>query len=303
MLQWSKYFQSPAYLELYRKMIMNPDYANLIAKWVSLENHFSVLDVGCGTGAFSYYLSSQTNSSDFYGIDIDEQFIRLATEKANNECHNANRFHFSVANALSMPFADNSFDLVVSYTALTNIPNGKRVMDEMIRVVKKGGTVASITAQSFSFTPQFEGIYPPSHRYYYEYKNLTVMVLRMYESIQPISDYTQYGVAPEKVPTLFANSALHDIEMHPIGNAFSLSNAHLSNDDKRSIINLMYQAEHDKFCAYMALEQSRHFISHEQAERYLRVLELRKDALLSDIGENKIWEWFGGAQILMCGKK
>ncbi len=304
MLSWSKFFQNPEYLDLYRKMIMDPDYVDLIAKWIHLKDKMKILDVGCGTGAFTYYLANKTKNSCFYGIDIDELFIQSANEKINKIQNNMkNKFHFSVADALSLPFNENTFDIVVSYTALTNIPNSKLALDEMIRVTKPNGHIASVTSQSFSYVPQYEGIYPSSHSYYYEYKNLRIRVQQMYESIQPILEYTKYGTDPEKIPSLFAESKLNNIEMHPIGNAFSLSNSTYTLEEKKEFIEMSYKAEYNKFCAYMQLDEAMQYISQDLANRYLNVLLKRKEALLSNIEENTIWEWFGGAQILVCGQK
>lgn len=304
MLLWSKYFQSPDYLELYRKMVMNPEYKELIAKWIRLQNGLQILDVGCGTGVFATYLSDQTQDSTFYGIDIDDNFITCANKKVKElEIQTNNKFNFSIGNALALPFEENSFDLVISYTALTNIPDSKKAMHEMIRVVKPGGWISSVTAQSFTYISQFEGVYPPSHDYFYEYKSIKKMVDTMYESIQPISEYIQYGTEPEKIPSLFAESGLQHIEMHPIGHAFSLSNAIYTPEEKKIIIELSYKAEYDKFLAFMELDEAQHYISVETKKRYLELLQKRRKTLLNDIEENKIWEWIGGAQLLMCGQK
>ncbi len=258
---------------------------------------------GCGTGAFCYYLSELTEESTFYGVDIDELFIQSAREKIKKQnCKNS--YVFEVGDALNLPFEDNYFDLVISYTALTNIPNGKKVINEMRRVVKKDGMVASVTAQSFKFLPFYEGDYSfLQYPFYYEYKELRNKVEKMYQSIQPIGEYTQYGVAPEKIPSLYATSGLKNVVMHPIGYAFSLSNSIFTREEKIDLIKLELDAELEKFNAYLKIDNENRIITCEEEKKYVRLLNERAKTLIERVDDNNSWEWIGGAQLLMCGKK
>ncbi len=303
MLPWSIYFQNPSYLTLYRKMVMDPDYVPLICKWGRLQDNMKILDVGCGTGAFCFYLARGIHKCDFFGIDIEDTFIKCA----NHQCRSQdtdNHFYFSVANALDIPFPDDCFDAVISYTALTNIPDSSKVMSEMTRVVKPDCYVISITAQSFQYHPYDEGNYMgldiPG---YYRLKILADKVSNMYSIIQPFSDYYQYGTLPERIPLLFANSKLQDIEMHPIGWSYSLSNHKYSEREKEEFVSLSLEAEILKFDAYMGLDKAKSLITKEEAEEYKSLLQKKAEVLLKNINTNSVWEWFGGAQLLMCGRK
>lgn len=178
-----------------------------------------------------------------------------------------------------------------------------KAMQEMRRVTKKDGLIASVTAQSFAFQPRYMGNYPSSHRYIHEYRSMHSYISGLYERIQPSMDYLQYGTDPLNIPSLFAQSNLRNIEMHPIGCAFSLSNSTLTLDEKKQIIELEYMAERNKFEEFYKLPTFAQYISNEDAMRYLDLLLSRKNMLLCNLNDNSIWEWFGGAQILMIGQK
>lgn len=300
MLKWSKYFQNPEYLLLYRTMTLHPDLRNLISIWIGLKDNMKVLDVGCGTGAFIYYLAKGTKKCHYYGIDIDSIFIKKANELIVD---NNNYYKFILGDAIKLPFPDEFFDIVTSYTFLTNMPNGKSALNEMKRVVKKNGTVSSITAQNFDKI-SFDGEYPILYsNYYFEYKTLRREIEDLYENIQPSSDYVKYGTSPQKIPILYVDCGFHNIKMYPLGWGYSLSNSVQSKREKEQFIKLFFIAEKNKFEAFMELPEFNRKISLQKYNRYLKLLELHKDALLSSIGENKIWEWQGGSQLLIIANK
>ena len=300
MLKWSKYFQTPQHLELYRTMIMDADYKGLISRWIRLRDNCRILDVGCGTGAFVSYLATETTGSEFIGIDIDDDFIAYANGKLFPK---SNSYKFLVGDACNLPFEDESFDLVISYTALTNIPDSNRVMSEMLRVARINGWISSVTTQGSKYNPGFEGEYLSQHNYYREYRSLRHLILNAYEQVQPSLEYLQYGTEPQKIPLLFSKSGLHGVEMHAIGNAFSLSNSLLPISEKKRLIELDYLCERNKFAAFQELEAMRRLVDTETMERYLSVLKERRDSLLKDAENNQAWEWIGGAQLLMCGQR
>jgi len=302
MLEWAKFFQTPKYLDLYRKITMVDDYKPIVANWIGLQDSMSILDVGCGTGAFCFYLSTETKNSTFTGIDIDPIFIAEAQKKTIDTSEN--QFKFLVGDALKLPFSDNSFDLVVSYTVLTNLPNGSEAIKEMIRVLKPGGSVVSVTTQSLQYLPNFEGIYSLSqNRYYPEYKYYMEKVNKIYETIQPYNEYLQYGTSPEKIPLLFSKSDLKNIKAYPLSYIFSLSNAIYTKKQKEEFIQDMYCAEIEKLHNYVQLPTMKEYLSSSETQRYEELLDEHRKSLLKHINENRVWQWFGGAQILITGEK
>ena len=102
-----------------------------------------ILDAGCGTGVFSFdLLSFRTH---IIGIDISLPMLMRAREKAR-----AYQPHFSLADISNLPFRENSFDKVVSITALEFIEDAKGALRELFRVTKKGGSIVVATLNSLS---------------------------------------------------------------------------------------------------------------------------------------------------------
>lgn len=95
-----------------------------------------VLDVGCGTGNFSIKLVRL--GCDVLGIDISREMLAVAGEKARMEGFKVD-FRYMDVNA--MEFADESFDAVISMAALEFMKDHSRALDEMFRVLKRGGNL------------------------------------------------------------------------------------------------------------------------------------------------------------------
>jgi len=94
----------------------------------------AILDVGCGTGNLSLKLARLGCS--ITGIDISEKMLTFAREKAQKEQHPA---EFMSMDASDLEFPEEAFDAVVSMAALEFMQDQQKTLDEMFRVLKKGG--------------------------------------------------------------------------------------------------------------------------------------------------------------------
>lgn len=100
-----------------------------------------VLDLGCGEGrhVISAYIEADVHS---VGVDLSLEDLRTTREKfaAFDEPGNtAKSFGLSSANALELPFADNTFDKVICSEVLEHIPDYQGALAEIERVLKPGG--------------------------------------------------------------------------------------------------------------------------------------------------------------------
>lgn len=94
-----------------------------------------ILDSGCGTGMF---LEELSNRAEFVvGVDASPEMLKVAKGRAGKAT-------LVLADADSIPFADWSFDTVVSVTLLQNMPNPAATVREVARVLSLGG-VAVLT--------------------------------------------------------------------------------------------------------------------------------------------------------------
>jgi ubiquinone/menaquinone biosynthesis C-methylase UbiE len=97
-----------------------------------------VLDVGTGTGLLSLVIAQQHPEWQVTGIDISEDMLKLASEAAMRNGF-SDGIKFQNASAESLPFPDNSFDIVVSNASLHLWKEPVKVIDQMVRVTSPGG--------------------------------------------------------------------------------------------------------------------------------------------------------------------
>lgn len=298
-MEWSKYFQNPTYMEMTRKAILGDDLKPLIKNYCKIKNGMDILDIGCGTGSFTRYLADDDDNLKITGVDNDTFFIENA-KKFALEKGLSDRLNFLVGDACEIPLSDNSFDVVVSHTFLTSIKNPKKALEEMKRVVRNGGVIASITAMSFSNQTWHKGYYPVECNWYKRLTELETKVWTMYQAIDPLTNYTQ-GIATSEIPHFFYENGLKDISIYPIGKAFSLSNAAMPIDEKKEYIIGMYEADKEKVLNFIEIESSLKYFTKEDCDEYISLLLAKRDFLLENLGENYIWEWYGGANVLITG--
>jgi tocopherol O-methyltransferase len=102
-----------------------------------------ILDLGCGIGGSSLYLAEKLGAQ-VTGISLSPVQIKRARERALNRGL-ANQVTFEVANALEMPFADQSFDWVWSLESGEHMPDKTKFLQECYRVLKPKGRLILAT--------------------------------------------------------------------------------------------------------------------------------------------------------------
>lgn len=101
-----------------------------------------VLEIAIGTGLQSdYYI--QNKLSSFTGIDTSSGMLKEAAEKIKLSLPGV-KSSLKIMDAEKLEFADNSFDSVIDTYSLCVIDQPETTVKEMVRVVKKGGTVVLV---------------------------------------------------------------------------------------------------------------------------------------------------------------
>lgn len=112
-------------------------------KWVvrlaDLPPGGSLLDVGSGTGELARYATLISKDSISVSVDFTPEMIRVGKKLPGGES-----LLWSEADALSLPFCDNTFDSVVSGFFLRNVSDVKAALTEQLRVLKPGGRMVAL---------------------------------------------------------------------------------------------------------------------------------------------------------------
>ncbi len=114
-----------------------------------------VLDLCCGTGDLAFALArvgkARILGADFAHTMLVRAKAKSATLSLSAGANASTRMPFFEADALRLPFADASFDLVTSAFGFRNLANYEAGLREIQRVLKPGGTIAIL---EFSEPPQ-----------------------------------------------------------------------------------------------------------------------------------------------------
>ncbi|MFW9874542.1 MAG: class I SAM-dependent methyltransferase [Candidatus Thorarchaeota archaeon] len=108
-------------------------------KLAELKPGMKVLDVSSGRGTQSIFYAKEFGV-EVIGIDISEEMVKSAMKNAKIE-NVQDITKFEIGDSQELPFEDNVFDVVINECAVGIPDDSQKVLNEMVRVVKKGGTI------------------------------------------------------------------------------------------------------------------------------------------------------------------
>lgn len=111
-----------------------------------------LLDLGAGTGDLSREALARTPSARAVAADFTLEMMRVGRRAPENPVY----LEWSAADALHLPFPDESFDAVVSGFLLRNVTDVPRALKEQLRVLRPGGRIVALDT-----TPPPENLLAP----------------------------------------------------------------------------------------------------------------------------------------------
>jgi len=202
----------------------DPIFLNFL-KLLNENKSRSILDFGCGEGwllkGLSQYLAEYQSLT---GLDVSSTGLNRAKER------NINKTNFVQYDGNAFPFADNSFDAVISSFAFEHLDNPMKSFQELSRVVKSNGLII-IACPNFG-SPLFKS---PCNKN----KRLTLMINRFLKELRPKEyfkqDFHWDSVEPIILPE---NVHLSDYDTLCEPNLSSFEKFISANDDKFTVLKI-----------------------------------------------------------------
>jgi SAM-dependent methyltransferase len=137
------------------KGALGPDMAGerrIAREMLALREGERVLDVACGTGAFTRDLGRAVGGNGLsVGIDVSETMLARAVETTAREP--LPQVGFVRGDAQELPFRDGAFDAICCFAALNLFANAERALDRMTSTLAPGGRIAVFTSVRGRSTP------------------------------------------------------------------------------------------------------------------------------------------------------
>jgi ubiquinone/menaquinone biosynthesis C-methylase UbiE len=167
---WRKWIKEP------KRFVIAEHHWKMIA--AQLGNNFGewVLEIGCGPAGMIMFIDAKTR------IGLDPLMLEYQ-KMFGIERFNGN-LHYYKGSGDDLAFVDNKFDTVFCFTVIEHLDNYEDVLDEMIRVVKPGGSIylsTNVYAGYWHFAKHLSHllhISSPAEKSFYSEKQLEIMFHR-----------------------------------------------------------------------------------------------------------------------------
>jgi demethylmenaquinone methyltransferase/2-methoxy-6-polyprenyl-1,4-benzoquinol methylase len=111
-----------------------------LAKLLPQKEKLYLLDVATGTADQILHLLEVTESIDkAIGIDMSENMLAVGRKKVADRNLDT-KVTLKVGNAIEIPFKNNEFDVITMSFGIRNVPDVRKTLSELYRVLKPGGT-------------------------------------------------------------------------------------------------------------------------------------------------------------------
>ena len=170
------------------------------------------LDIACGTGDLSLEAAKKHSNVDITGIDFVYEMLEVGKKKIGHKGL-GRRITLMQADAMELPFRDNSFDVAAVAFGVRNMPDREKALQEMLRVVVPGGSVM-VLEMTFIRNRMFKIIY-------HIYLNYLLPRLAKYFSPNPaayhyLADSIMNFPNPDAFAAMMEAAGMVDVRKYPL---------------------------------------------------------------------------------------
>lgn len=138
-----------------------PEHEDASSPWYQLVRErigpvvsLRILEVACGRGGFVCELVRA--GANVTGCDFSDSALRVGQGKLQHLAGNGSEARLVQGDAQNLPFADNSFDVVVSCETIEHVPDPWAALRETHRVTRPGGRLFLTTPNYLNFMGLYE---------------------------------------------------------------------------------------------------------------------------------------------------
>lgn len=121
----------------YNRQTQDKAHLEQILHCLKISDGMRILDLGTGTGYLAFPIAERYLKAEITGLDIVERALEMNRKKALTD--GLKNILFVNYNGLTFPFADKTFDMVITRYALHHFPAIKDTFREISRVLKSNG--------------------------------------------------------------------------------------------------------------------------------------------------------------------
>jgi SAM-dependent methyltransferase len=188
--RWSSGSAYDAYVGRWSRLV-----AGEFVRWLGTPPKARWLDVGCGTAALTRTILDQADPVAAVGVDRSIDFVAYNIP--------GERAAFVAGDATVLPIADGVFDAAVSGLVLNFVPEPARMVAEMARVTREGGTVALYV---WDYAGEMQMM-----RYFWD------AAVELDPAAGELDEGARFSICnPGRLSALFAEAGLSDVESRTI---------------------------------------------------------------------------------------
>ena len=130
-----------------RAIIQEKYELKILYEMASIKKIHMALEIGCGNGYGTKLIKKYFSPTGIIGIDLDERMIYIARKRNDDSS-----ISFEVMNASKLDFPEKYFDAIFDFGIIHHIPNWKKCLKEVKRVLKPkvAFIVEDLSIESFS---------------------------------------------------------------------------------------------------------------------------------------------------------
>ena len=132
-----------ARISIYQYSVDTKPFSKWLAEQITPENYVKILELGCGTGNLWRDLKNSFCNCEILLSDFSEGILKKAKENLGE-----NTFNYEIIDFHNIPYADKTFDIIISNHNLYHALDLNKVLSEIWRVMKDNGVFYSTTSST-----------------------------------------------------------------------------------------------------------------------------------------------------------